>query len=64
MANAKKTKKQRKFGRSAVYCLFYKNTNRRERNQLKRLKKRVTAHPNDRCALAALEHCKVVLGIL
>lgn len=64
MANAKKTKKQRKFGRNASYCLFYKTTRRREKNQLIRLKKRVAVHPNDRVALAALANCKVILGIL
>jgi hypothetical protein len=64
MANAKKSKKQRKVGRNANYCLFYKTTRVREKNQLVRLKKRVAAHPNDRVALAALDNCKVILGIL
>jgi len=60
---AKKTKKQRKFGRNANSCLAYKNSNRRERNKLIRLKKHLSRFGRDRCATAAVDRCKAILGI-
>lgn len=60
---AKKSKKQRKFGRSSKYCQFYAATHRREQNKLRRLKKHLAKFTADKCALAALNSCKVTLGI-
>ena len=51
---AKKTKKQRKFGRSAVYCELYRRTNRRAKNKIVRLKKHLIRFPDDKCATNAL----------
>ena len=59
---AKKTKKQRKFGRNANFCLVYKNTNRREKNKIKKLVKHLTKFANDNCAKVALGNCKVIVG--
>ncbi len=60
---AKKTKKQRKYGRNASYCLSYKNSNRRERNKLVRLRKHLARFGGDRCASASVDSCKAVLGM-
>jgi hypothetical protein len=60
---AKKTKKQRKWGRNAAYCLAYKNSNRREHNKVKRLKKHLVRFPDDLVATVAIENCmKVIRG--
>lgn len=61
---AKKTKKNRKHGRSAIACKVYKNSNRREQNKLVRLRKHLTRFGGDRCAKAAVDRCKAVLGII
>jgi len=58
---AKKTKKQRKFGRNAKYCLFYKLSHRREHNKVRRLKRHLANFPNDKCAQAAVESCMLVI---
>ena len=58
---AKKTKKQRKFGRNAQYCLFYKLSHRREHNKVRKLKKHLVRFPNDKCALAAVESCMLII---
>lgn len=63
MAKAKQSKKQRKVGRNANSCLAYKNSNRRERNKLIRLKKHLSRLPDDRCAIAAVDRCKAALGV-
>jgi hypothetical protein len=60
---AKKSKKLRKVGRNANYCLVYKNTNRREKNKVKKLMKHLAQFTNDNCAKVALGNTKVVLGI-
>jgi hypothetical protein len=60
---AKKTKKQRKFGRNAASCLSYKNSNRRERNKIVHLRKHLSRFAGDRCATAAVDRCKAVLGM-
>lgn len=60
---AKKTKKQRKYGRNAAYCLRYKNSNRRERNKVIRLRRHLVRHPGDGIGKAALDRCKAVLGM-
>jgi hypothetical protein len=58
---AKKTKKQRKFGRNAAFCLRYRNSRRREHNKLRRLKKHLARFPGDAIALKAVDLCKVVI---
>lgn len=63
MAKAKQSKKQRKVGRNANSCLAYKNSNRRERNKLIRLKKHLKRLGADRCAVAAVDRCKATLGV-
>lgn len=60
---AKKTKKHRKHGRNAAFCLRYKNENREEKNKLKKLVRHLAVFENDRCAVHALAHCKKVLGV-
>ena len=60
---AKKTKKQRKFGRNAASCLSYKNSNRRERNKLLRLRRHLTRFGGDRCAKDAVVRIKAILGM-
>ena len=60
---AKKTKKNRKHGRNSVFCLYYKNSNRREKNKVKKLTKHLARFVNDNCAKVALGNTKVVLGL-
>lgn len=60
---AKKTKKNRKHGRNNFSCLVYKNTHRRERNKIVRLRKHLSRFAGDRCATAAVDRCKAVLGM-
>lgn len=60
---AKKTKKNRKHGRNNIPCLVYKNTHRRERNKIVRLRKHLSRFAGDRCATAAVDRCKAVLGM-
>ena len=50
---AKKTKKHRKHGRNAAFCLQYKNSNRREENKIKKLIRHLATFANDRTAV----HC-------
>ena len=52
---AKKGKKQRKWGRNAVYCAYYRSTHRREQNKIRRLKKHLVRFPHDDCAKRAIE---------
>lgn len=59
---AKKSKKQRKVGRNAAFCQYYRNTNRREKNKIKRLKKHLISFPTDRCAKDAIDRCKAVVS--
>lgn len=61
MAGASSTKKQRKYGRNAIFCLNYKNSNRRERNKIIKLKKHLLRFPDDKIAAAAVEGCKVAV---
>ncbi len=58
---AKKSKKQRKVGRNANYCAFYKLSHRREHNKVKRLKKHLVKCPGDKCAEAAIERCNALI---
>ena len=63
MAGAKMTKKQRKWGRNATFCLYYKNSNRREKNKVKKLKKHLLRFPSDLCALKAVDVAnKIIRG--
>lgn len=55
---AKSSKKNRKHGRNSAFCLFYKNTGRREKNKVKRLEKHLVAYSNDRCAVHCLANLK------
>jgi uncharacterized protein YbgA (DUF1722 family) len=55
---AKKTKKNRKHGRNAHFCLQYRNRNREVLNKVVRLKKHLVRFPNDVCAKAAMEAAK------
>ena len=52
----------RKYNRNKASCLAYKNSNRRERNKLLRLKKHLVRHPDDECAKKARDYCKVIVG--
>lgn len=63
MSGARDSKKHRKVGRNADYCKAYANTNRREKNKIKKLKKHLAKFGNDNCAKAAVDNCKVVIGI-
>ncbi len=62
MSGAKDSKKQRKVGRNASFCKTYANSNRRERNKIVRLRKHLARFGGDRCATAAVDCCKAVLG--
>jgi transposase len=61
MAKAKSSKKQRKWGRNAVYCAFYRNTNRRDKNKAKRLSKHLIRFPADLVAVEALKLARVCI---
>ena len=63
MSGAKKSNKCRKLGRNASYCLSYKNTNKREKNKIKKLVKHLARLPNDAVAKAAIARCKTIIGI-
>lgn len=58
MSGAKSTKKNRKVGRNANYCLRYRNSGRQERNKLVRIKKHLMRFPADTCATKAMEALK------
>ena len=60
---AKGGKKNRKVGRNANYCKFYKLSHRREHNKIRRLKKHLILHVGDKVAQSSLNHCKTMLGI-
>lgn len=55
---AKKTKKNRKHGRNAHFCLQYRNRNREKLNKVIKLKKHLVRFPNDACAKVAMEVAK------
>lgn len=50
----KPSKKHRKHGRNKVHCDIYRREGRETKNKIRRLRKRVANHPNDRCAVHAL----------
>ena len=56
-------KKSRKAGRNKLSCQAYQNSNRREHNKVRRLKKHLVRFPDDAIAKAAVENClKVIRG--
>lgn len=59
---AKKSKKQRKHGRSKDYCKVYALTHRRERNKVVSLRKHLIRFPDDACAIAAVQRAKDAIG--
>ena len=63
MSGAKDSKKHRKVGRNAIYCKAYANSNRREKNKLKKLAKHLARFTNDNCAKVAIGNTKATIGI-
>ena len=63
MSGAKDSKKHRKVGRNADSCKAYKNSNRREKNKLKKLAKHLARFANDACAKDAVGNTKAIIGI-
>lgn len=55
-------KKQRKHGRSKIYCEAYRREHREERNKAVRLVKHVAKQPNDACGQASLDRCYAVVS--
>lgn len=55
------SKKSKKYGRNAVWCKVYRLTNRREKNKIKKLQKRLLRFPEDASALTAMERCKATI---
>lgn len=53
----------RKYDRNKIDCKIYRESNRREHNKLRRLKKHLVRHPGDACAKNAVDRCKKVCGI-
>jgi hypothetical protein len=51
-------KKNRKHGRNAQFCTFYRNSGRRDRNKLVKLLRRLRHHPNDLVAVQAAERIR------
>lgn len=58
---AKRSKKQRKFGRNAEFCARYRLEMRAEKSQLKNLRKHVLRFPDDHCALGAIGRLEALL---
>lgn len=58
---AKRTKKQRKYGRNAAFCARYRAEFRAEKSQLKRLRKHSEKFPDDHCALGAIGRLEALL---
>lgn len=48
----------RKKDRNRVWCKAYALSNRREKNKVAKLEKRLLTHPNDRSAQSALDRAK------
>lgn len=55
------SKKSRKAGRNAVACKAYRDSNRRERNKIVRLKKHLIRFPDDVGAVAAIKRCEATI---
>lgn len=60
---AKKSKKLRKVGRNANFCLRYRNENRAEKNKIKKLIRHLGRFANDNCAKVALGNTKSAIGV-
>ena len=58
---AKKTKKQRKYGRNAASCQRYRLEMRGEKSQLRRLRKHIKRFSADRCAERAISSLETIL---
>lgn len=58
----KQRKKNRKHGRNANACKAYALSKRREHNKVRRLKKRIARHPNDKVAQVALGRWKAAIS--
>lgn len=63
MSKANGSNKMRKVGRNAISCKAYANTNRREKNKIKKLQKHLINFPDDANAKAAIASCKAAIGI-
>lgn len=50
-------------GRNKRKCKIYQDSKRRERNKMRKLKKRLRTHPNDTCITVALARIKREHGI-
>jgi hypothetical protein len=61
MAKANGSNKMRKVGRNALFCKSYRNTNRREKNKVVRLKKHLLLFPQDLVAEEAVKRCKTLI---
>lgn len=58
---AKKSKKQRKNGRNAVFCDIYRRAMRAEHSKLRTVRKHVVRHPGDAVAVATIERLNNVI---
>ena len=61
MADAKRSnrsKKNRKHGRNSNFCKAYRNSNRREKNKVKAIRKHLENHPQDVAAKSAFERLR------
>lgn len=61
MANNQVSKKSRKAGRNAAACKAYRDSNRRERNKIVKLKKHLTRFPGDAGARDAIKRCEAAI---
>jgi hypothetical protein len=59
---AKKSKKQRKVGRNAVFCKYYATSRKRESNKLIRLNRHLSRFPDDLCASTAAKLAASIVG--
>jgi len=50
----KKGKKNRKWGRNASYCKFYRDAGLQERNRARRIRRHLKRYPGDKQAVRAL----------
>jgi hypothetical protein len=50
---ANKSGKSRKHGNNKAWCTGYKNSNRREKNKVRRINRHLKKFPSDECATAA-----------
>ncbi len=62
LQKAKKTKKQRKYGRNALYCERYRREHRREKSHLRRIAAHLKKFPSDHYAATMLVQYKTLAG--